>query len=307
MLDSTSTFMARVVALGLESIHEKMTKKGWDTFGTFGYATAYVPGVTSDDSPLINQVIEPLLGSQEHVLAPRLRKLYVESNTLCNVELRSAYDRPADESRIKKLPAPERATRTKAFKEKYLGVLWTEHIQPAHSVVDKVSSAKEEGLFHYLAPHEVPTREQELDHHKRDATLQVDKQGLLRTVEGSKMPSANVASDLRLRQAFARRGVVYELADVLTYTTHELFVERLFQDYLKEQPHGWAPLTLQQLLAADKKAFKILQDKMPLGPSRDSTGGRAADAVLDAIALDPIFLQLLSPLPLAAGVQTTSG
>ena len=56
-----------------------MVLKGWDTFGTFGYATAYVPGTTSDDSPLINKVIEPLLGDPEHSLAPKLRKLYVES------------------------------------------------------------------------------------------------------------------------------------------------------------------------------------------------------------------------------------
>ena len=85
MLDNTSTFSAGT-ALGLQSVYDKMALKGWDTFGTFSYATAYVLGTTSDDSPLVNKVIEPFLGDAEHSLAPKLRTLDVGGNTLCNVD-----------------------------------------------------------------------------------------------------------------------------------------------------------------------------------------------------------------------------
>ena len=171
--------------------------------------------------------------------------------------------------------------------------------------MDKISSCKEEGVFQYLQPHEVPTREQELDHHKRDASLHVDKQGLLRTIEGAKMPSANVASDLRLRQAFSRRGVAYELVMSLPSPPTSSLWKGCSKTTSKS--NAWlGPLTLQQLLAADKKAFKMLQDRMPLGPSRDATGKRSADAILDAISLDPIFLQLLTPLPITTNAKSAT-
>ena len=62
---------------------------------------------------------------------------------------------------------------------------------------------KAEGDVKYIPPHEVPTRDQELQSVKTEEMIQSDASGHLRAHDEAKVPEADTKTDLRMRQ---RRG-----------------------------------------------------------------------------------------------------
>eukprot|EP00971_Amphidinium_carterae_P096162 1902765-Amphidinium_carterae.1 len=269
MLDSEATFSARLNVLGLRDYQCKFDDKGINTIGSFGLSCSYTPGVTPTDSALISQIIEPILGAAEHRLAGKLRQLYIECHTLAVGTLRAQYEQP-DDSKTK-LPPLEREERLKAFRHKYAGLHWSDHVQPAYTVIDKFVSMREGAGLTYVPPEEIPTRDQEIDHLRKDPYLKADSSGTLSQHAGTKLPAARVGSDLRLRMAFTRRGVAMEVADLLTFTIHEQYVESIFAEFLREQEDGWANLTMTQLLTADRKGMKLLGETLGNNVGKDSS------------------------------------
>eukprot|EP00971_Amphidinium_carterae_P053539 1054765-Amphidinium_carterae.1 len=76
--------------------------------------------------------------------------------------------------------------------------------------------------------------------------------------------------DLRLKQALTRRAM--ELADILTFTLHEHLVDKLFQECQRTRPPGWSGVSAHQVMQADKRAFKLLHDRLASGLGKDVTG-----------------------------------
>ena len=60
---------------------------------------------------------------------------------------------------------------------------------------------KVDGELKYMAPHEIPTRDQELQNIKTEELIKRDASGHLRAHDEVKMPDADTRTDLRLRQA----------------------------------------------------------------------------------------------------------
>eukprot|EP00971_Amphidinium_carterae_P174731 3463363-Amphidinium_carterae.1 len=137
------------------------------------------------------------------------------------------------------------------------------------------------------------------------AAFRADAHGVLRQQHETGLPPALVTSDLRLRQAFTRRGVAFEVADVLNFKLHETFVDKMFMEYQRDPMPGYAPVSLAQIAAADKRAFKMLQEMLVHGLGRDADGNRHADVALPQIVIQPNWLQMLTPLPsLSRGSST---
>ena len=116
-----------------------------------------------------------------------------------------------------------------------------------------------DGELRYMAPHEIPTRDQELQN-KTEELIRRDASGHLRAHDEAKMPDADTRTDLRLRQAYTRRGLALEVADVMTFTIHEKLVDKLLQEYQREPPAGYSQVTLSQLTAADRRAWKLMSE-----------------------------------------------
>ena len=96
------------------------------------------------------------------------------------------------------------------------------------------------------------------------------------------------------RQAYTRRGLALEVADVMTFTVHEKLVDKVFQEYQREPPPGYSQVTLLQVTAADRRAWKLMSEQI-LG--RNPAGRRLADVALEQVIGDPAFITLLLPLP----------
>ena len=144
-----------------------------------------------------------------------------------------------------------------------------------------------EGELKYLAPHEVPTRDQELQNIKTEELIKRDASGHLRAHDETKVPDADTRTDLRLRQAYTRRGLALEVADVMTFTVHEKLVDKLFQEYQREPPAGYNQVTLGQLTAADRRAWKMMSEEIQGDLGRNGLGRRLADVALEKVIAEP--------------------
>eukprot|EP00973_Karenia_brevis_P059786 8322169-Karenia_brevis.AAC.1 len=80
-LDSTPVLMAKMRDLKLNGYVDLFIAHGWDTAANFAFAANYIPG-SADEGPFINEVVVPILGSENHPLKPALRRLFFDCYTM---------------------------------------------------------------------------------------------------------------------------------------------------------------------------------------------------------------------------------
>ena len=298
LTESEAVFESKLKELGLEGKLADMKAKGWRTLATFAFSSSWAPG-TGDDTSFLNQVVIPILGRQDHPDLPKLRKLYHEAYTIVAAELRSKLEgtQEADGSKTRKLPPVERKVLMSNIKTRYAHLQLTDQLEPANHVVDKCHSMTVDGELKYLAPHEVPTRDQELLNVKTEEMIKRDASGHLRAHDETKLPEADVRTDLRMRQAYTRRGIAMEMADVMTFSIHEKLVDRMFQEYQREPPNGYAAVTLKQVAEADRRAWKMMSEELQGDLGRNAAGRLLADEAVEKVMNHPAFTTLLLPLP----------
>ena len=106
LVDSNAVFESRALAIGIsQDTVNALGLRGWVTHATFAFSVATNPG-TGDDQPFIDGVLIPILGREDHVDAPKLRRLFYESHTLTAADLRRKVDANEQEA-PRKLPPPE--------------------------------------------------------------------------------------------------------------------------------------------------------------------------------------------------------
>ena len=92
LVDSNAVFESRALAIGIsQDTVNALGLRGWVTHATFAFSVATNPG-TGDDQPFIDGVLIPILGREDHVDAPKLRRLFYESHTLTAADLRRKVD-----------------------------------------------------------------------------------------------------------------------------------------------------------------------------------------------------------------------
>ena len=79
LMDSTAVFEGRALAIGLsQNSVDALGLRGWVTHATFAFAVATNPGA-NDDQSFIDGVLVPILGREDHLDAPKLRRLFYEA------------------------------------------------------------------------------------------------------------------------------------------------------------------------------------------------------------------------------------
>jgi len=75
------------------------------THATFAFSVATNPAagddqafIDGDDQAFIDGVLIPILGAEQHVDAPKLRRLFFESHTLTSADLRRKVDATEQEA-----------------------------------------------------------------------------------------------------------------------------------------------------------------------------------------------------------------
>jgi len=111
-LDSKAFFSARLSTLGLNDVITPFAVLGWTTMGEFAFAANYKPG-SSDESAFLEEIVVPLYGDAATPKKASLRRLFFEAYAMAAADLHRRAVQPDDEDKPKKLPAVERAARSK--------------------------------------------------------------------------------------------------------------------------------------------------------------------------------------------------
>ena len=300
MVDSKAVFTARAKAIGLtDAVLEDMGRRGWDTLGGYAFSCAYTPG-SPDDGILVNQVIVPLLGRPDHPGGPALRRLFYESFTMIAADLKHRAERTDDAPR--RMPNPERHARYMRVVRKLSNFEIAGAYEPANSLIDVAAAMIDEGIIKYISWDICICRDQELLQVRKDKSFRPDSTGHLQERIESIFPSADLTTDLKLQQALFRRGVACEIAQLMTYASHDRIVQLLLRELHHEVPPGYKAITYAQVLRADVEIFRRMAELTRGGLEPNDRGELPTDRVIPGILLEQRVLMLLSPLPSGAAV-----
>jgi len=123
-------------------------------------------------------------------------------------------------------------------------------------------------------------------------------------------PDANVAGEMRVRQALNRRARAFDLAQLCAYTTMEAWHERVFEVLQKEPAPNAMSVTMRQLKEADKMLFRKLAEKTRGALAQQPDGSKPMETHFEACANNAEVQFCLIPMvkgaPRANSVDTPS-
>ena len=254
LVDSAAVFEGRARVIGLpDATITAMGLRGWTTHATFAFSVATRPGV--DEQAFVDGVVVPLLGAPDHIEAPKLRRLFFEAHTLTSADLRRKVDATETEA-PRKLPAPEIAQRLELLQERVRPLIIANVLEPSHQLINALVQRVEDGRVRYVEWSRCTSRTQEVNNVKEDGDLRVwktDSSGAIKAVNKEPSLSANLTTELDVHNALRRRGVAYEVAQAMSFETHEKVINFFFFELKKEPMEGFSPVTLQQLASADRE------------------------------------------------------
>ena len=294
-LDSEAAFKERCLRIGMtEEIYEKLRASGYDTFGKVAFAAASSPQALTD------QAIDTWL---ESVIDPRpspfqvsvIRRLLFESQSLNIADLKSRVE-GQDENSVKKLPTAERLARQEAQKARLTGVVLSVNNQPSHASIDQATDMLENNLLRYLPMNRWTSRAQELSLAKKDSTIQLEADGTLKLGTKAPDPVCDTNGAYALRQAFFRRSLAMDLANVCTYEVMEEWANSLFELLQRQPPPGCAKVSLSQIVAADKELFVRAANNLEGKLQKPVGAAKPLDAELKRLSVSHEITQFLSPL-----------
>ena len=257
-VESKPVFAARAIQIGAtQVVINALVAANYGTFGSFAYCCAYVPG-TPDETPLLDAIATALARPATPAEMTVLRRLFAESHTVSLQDLRNRIDKPSDSTPTKVMPA-ERAARYADQAARLVGLKLTGPLEPSNALIDSVFALVEDNQLKYLPLHTLTSREQELNGEKEDTDIKEFsvkmKSGNLIGKERTQEVRADTTSDLRMRSALQRRALAFDQATLISWDIHDSWISSLFHRMEESPPVGYAPVSLDQCLRADRRLF----------------------------------------------------
>ena len=303
MLDSKAAFKARALEIGVADAElNRLSLLNLDSFGTLAYGCSYVPG-QADDQPL-TALIEKVCNSQPapEDRLPVIRRLFFESYTLANADLRSRVDRKDDEQ-PRKLAQAERAARHKDQQARLTGLELTGELEPSNALVDLVFQMLEENQLRYIRWEQCTKRDQELLGIKHDPLWKPGSDGVVREVKQKTETLADTSSDLCLKYCLQRRSLALDQARLIDYDKMERWSRTMLEAYAALPIDGYKKVSLDQIQRADLELFKYLMKNSREG-IRPAGGVAPLEAILDRAITAAEIRLLLAPLPAGSSSGT---
>lgn len=298
-VESTAVFEARALTIGLSAACvQRFKAEDIDTLSRYAFGCSFQPG-SNDESPLID-LIKRVLGRDPTISELSiLRRLFYEAHAACIQDMRTRIER-SDTDGPKKIPPAERASRLAIQQAKLSGIVISGDLEPSFGLLDRVCQQFDQDQLSYVGPDECGSRAQEILGIKKDPTLKIERdvQGHLKAREESPSEHTDVASDYKMRQAFTRRALAYDQANLIDYAIHEAWISHLFKLLHKDVPAGYSSVSMTQILRADREIFIRMADLtrstiVPLLGAR-----RPLDVAMEASTIHPDVAYLTLPLPL---------
>lgn len=279
LVESKASFKARATDMGLPMPHlVALATQSIDTFAAFAWLVPYNPAVL-DEAPLLAALTQIIGTAPSMIQMGKYRRLQFDSYTMVLADTKHRVER-TDESVARKMPAPERSARLEAQRARLTSLSLVGPNEPSHALVDLVHQMLEDGIIKYISIDKCTCRSQELVGEK--AAIKI----------------ANTSSDLLVRQCFLRRSLAFDQAQIISYRTHERWVDLLFDNMQRVPPAGYRATSMDQAMAADREIFVLIGECCNGGIAQLNTGVQPVDVamlrLMDSIKVSFILLPLAS-------------
>ena len=108
--------------------------------------------------------------------------------------------------------------------------------------------------------------------------------------------TASHATSLEIQWCLQRRGLAYDMNQIISWETHESWVSYLMQHLTREAPPNYASVGINQILKADSELFLLIAKEITQVRA-DSTGKMPVDEAMQKLRHDPRVVMRLLPLP----------
>ena len=307
-VDSSAVFSARALAIGISSaVVQLFVDASMDTMSKFAFGCSFQPH-SPDESPLTEMFRTVLTRAPTISETAQLRRLWYESHACMIQEMRGRIERTDSDSPKKMAPA-ERASRLQLQQARLQGLVIAGDLEPSFGLLDRVCQQFDQDQLSYISPEECGSRGQEILGVKKDASLRLerDQQGVVKAKEEQTSEWTDVASDYKLRQAFTRRSLAYDQATLIDFATQEAWVSHLFKLLHKDVPPGYAIISINQILKADREMFIRMADQCRATILPRMGGVKPLDESMQSLMHDPDVAYLVLPLPISNVGNKTKG
>ena len=293
--ESAASFKHRCEEVGftsaeVHSLHDQNIK----TFNNLAFAVCGQPGTIDEtrfQALLAGAFTNPTFGTESF-----LRQLSYESITIAVAAIKQRVE-PHTEGQVKRLPPQERDERMRQLAKRITGFTIHGDYEPGHCVVDYFTTMIEECAPKYLALSKCVSREQELQSMKADKRIVVIEDQQLQIKSKVSDASADLSTDLKVQNAFVRRGIAADQAGLMTYETHELIRHFFMQHLSRPAPPGFKAPDIGAILRADKelwmKAFEECKSNIKVGVD----GKYPLDVAMLQLRTSPSVVFHLVPMP----------
>ncbi|CAE7497609.1 unnamed protein product [Symbiodinium sp. KB8] len=239
-----------------------LSAAGIKSYSSLLFAVASAPGAVDENRLKATQQKHLGDNPSEGTLSAFARLLF-EAGTFVVAELRSSV--AGDDDGTRKLTHQERSS--------------------SNALIDLAFSMVADGAVKYLAPSRCSSREAEVVSDKKDETLFRLEAASFKAARKPPNIKADVSSDLRLYQAFSRRGVALEVANLCSFAAHESYVRGLFEHLQRMAPPGYTAPGIDAVISADRAVWQQVATLVPCLPAVDVVA--TVDAALSAAAASP--------------------
>lgn len=226
-----------------------------------------------------------------------VKRLHFESITLVMADLRSQITAGDVSEPPKKLPYVEKVRRLNAQQTRITGLTHRNEQQPSHSLIDLCFHMVESGSLLYVPPSKCTSREVEILSESKAKQKQVVtlEQGSLGTIATPELPSTDVGTELKLMFAMQRRGLAFDLVGLMTWSTHVEWTNKLYRALTAEVAPGFNPVSLTQLIRADKELFLIISAEYQGPLKAELPADPPLDDIVKQLMIDPRINIHLTP------------
>ena len=299
LVESNAAFRQRCDEIA-HGIADSLRAQGIENFSQMAFALGTPTAPPTDDAlkrfaSILDSLpagVDPTLGAVANV-----RKLVFESQTLVLASLKAQVQGPTEGEPIKSMPFVEKTSRLQEQRRRLTGLNLEGELQPAHSLVDQAYQIAMTGNFCYICPSKSPSRISELNHGSKDKqVVRLENKSLVLGTADSEL-TVEIGTEIKLMWALQRRGLAFDQTRLMSWETHEAWVQCLFKNLAAAAPKGFGCISIQQLLRADKEIFSLIANEIT-GPIKQRPGSPSpVDALMTRFMHDPRVLVHLTPLP----------
>ena len=256
IVDSKAHLLKRCSDVGMsERATTQLVQNNLDTMGKLAFSIGQ-PGQPLDNAEFENYARNTLGALMSQADAAVLKRLVFEGHTLVLGQLRELVTDP-NAAANRKLPAIEREHRMADLKRRLTGVVLERQLEPSHELLELMMQQKESNQLNYVQLERCTSREWEITMGKSKKQLSLDSEKLI-VKERSDIPDQYHSSELQAFEALRRRGVAMSFADMISWESHERYLQQLTSHLRLDPPQNYSRPTLQQVLKADRQVFLYL-------------------------------------------------